>query len=262
MRLDIRAIMEHEDDTPSWLVQDMLAQGSLVILAGAPGVGKSVLSYTLALAVASGESFLGAPTHAGKVLYFDEENSLPDVQQYLRWAWRGLGKPLLDNLESHLYIEHFSLASVGTHRYDYMRDAAAQYRPYLIVLDTASPACDIRDENDNAEASRAIHQLRRVLGAAGPQATMLILKHARIDNMPGLPRTIRGAKTWLGELDSVLFHVADRGRPRKDGLRPSRIEPDKVRAFGLRNTLSIIPSWTADRGLKLERKELSEENAL
>lgn len=253
--IDLNEVLNSPDKPPTWLVRDTLAAGNMIILAGEPGVGKSILAYTLAMAVATGEPFLGRQTTQGPVLYYDEENSLPDMKEYLRWVWRGLEKPsLFDALRANLSLAHFELAAAGPRRYDYMRDLAADRHPSLIILDTASPVCNIQQENDNAEAGRAIVQLRRVQAASGPGATMLILKHEKLDREPGMHRTIRGAKTWLGELDAVLFHVADRGRPRKDGLRPSAIEPDKVRAFGLRETLHLQPIWTADKGLKLTVK--------
>ncbi len=255
--LDLTDILTKPEPTPPWLIEDFLCEGTIVILAGEPGVGKSVLSYTLSIAVASGNGqthFLGRPAKPGKVLYFDEENSLPDARQYLRWAWRGLGKPLIPPLAANFKVEHFSLVSQGISRYDYMVSKAMEFKPSLIVLDTATPVCHIQDENDNGEASLALRSLRRVRSMAGPQCTILVLKHAKLLNDASERRTIRGAKAWLGEADAVLYHVATPGRPRKDGLRTSRIEPDKVRAFGLRDVIDIHPEWTGElgeRGLKL-----------
>src|SRR5574342_624176 len=87
-------VLTAEVKDPQWLVVDMLPRGQLTILAGAPGVGKSILCYHLALAVASGLPFLGAwETRPCKVLYIDQENSWPDFARYVQWAWRGLGQP-------------------------------------------------------------------------------------------------------------------------------------------------------------------------
>ena len=260
-QLDLATILNTPDDPPRWLLHGVIGQGQMVILAGEPGVGKSVLSYTLALAVgAGGLPFLGRATSAGPVMYFDEENSLPDVKQYIRWAWRGLGGP--DAARVKVGIEHFSLAVQGARRYEYMVERAGAVKPALIIIDTVTPACHIKDENDNAEASRAIAALRRVRTVAGPDCTMLLLKHARIPHRDatqedGARASIRGAKTWLGELDCVLYHVASPGRPTRDGLRGSRIVPDKVRAFGLRHSINIHPSWSDQTppGLILEGRD-------
>jgi hypothetical protein len=124
-----------------------------------------------------------------------------------------------------------------------MAECAQLLKPALIVVDTVTPCCAIEDENDNAEASKAIRNLRLVKEAAGPDTTMVLLKHARFSHDPQERQTIRGAKTWLGETDGTLYHKAQPGARRADGLRNSRISPDKVRAFGLRQELVITPDW-------------------
>lgn len=246
--LDIPTLLAQPDAPPSWVVEGLLLQGQAIALAGEPGVGKSILAYTLALAVACELPFLGRLTATGPVLYFDEENSYPDALEYLRWAWRGLGCPAIQQL-NRLRFEHFSLAGKGVQRWEYMETCASAHHPLLIVIDTATPACNIQKEEDNAEASRAIRHLRRVQAVAGPQCALLILKHAKFTHEKGDRRTVRGAKTWEGELDALLFHTAPPGARRKDGLRPSFLEPSKVRAFGLRQQVRIEPAWvTTDSG--------------
>lgn len=256
--LDLEPILTGKIPELSPLVKDVFYQNQIIIIAGEPGVGKSFLSYTLAMSVAGKRKFLGLETAHGPVLYFDEENGLGDLQRYLQWAWYGLNKPDLSLLQDNLRIEHFSLVKHGAKRYKYMGDIAGALKPALIVIDTASPACQIMDENDNAEASQAIKQLRLVKEVAGPQCCMIVLKHSRLPHDKQTERTIRGAKTWLGELDGVIYHVGVKGAPRKDGLKDSSLIPGKVRAFGLRDTLKIRPDWTTEnnenRGLILGLK--------
>lgn len=262
--LDLATALRQSGTRPPWLVEDLLLQGQMVVLAGDPGVGKSILAYTLALSVAFDLPFLGLPTATGPILYFDEENSHPDLCEYLRWVWRGLGSPNL--LKAPLVrIEHFSLAGKGLARWELLKQAAADQHPILIVVDTVTPACNIQDENDNAEASRALHHLRQVQAVAGPRCTVLLLKHSLTmhEDAPHR-RTVRGAKTWEGETDGLIFHSLAPGRPRKDGLRRTRLIPGKVRAYGLREALSIDPSWIetkGGRGLVLTDGAKGNENA-
>ena len=51
-------------------------------------------------------------------------------------------------------------------------------------------------------------------------------------------------------------------RRRKDGLRRTHLEPDKMRAFSLRSTIGIDPAWTetTPKGLILHGKALGEES--
>lgn len=243
-RLSISEALTSDPVPPAWLVPDFLHRGTMVVLAGDAGIGKSVLSYHLSLCLASGLPFLGLPTSPSRVLYFDEENSQRDAQAYLRWNWVGLGKPDALSIDTNLRIEHFSLSAPSPSHYQQMIGAASEHHPDLIVIDTATPACRIEDENDNGEASRAMRALRAVRSAATPETVMLILKHARFSKDTG--RDIRGAKAWKGECDQLSFHIASPGHPRKDGLRRTHLEPAKSRAFGLREPIYIAPSWTDD----------------
>jgi RecA-family ATPase len=249
---DLAEIVTRPSRPPDWLLPGILHRGTIVVLAGQAGIGKSVLSLSLAVAKATGYPFLGRDLEAGRVLYFDEENSQPDFEEYLRWAWRGLGRPPADVLDKNLRMERFSLSSRVGH-WQYMVDCAREHQPEFVVIDTCSPACQIKDENDNAEATQAVTHLR-LMQAAAPNSTVLALKHAKIDIENGT-YTVRGAKAWVGATDATLFHLAVPGKPRTDGLRDSQIVPEKIRAFGLRAALKIKPSWVevnGERGLSVE----------
>jgi len=259
MIIELEQVLTSEEREPDHIVAEFIYQGQVLVFAGEPGVGKSFFMYSMAMCIASGLRFLGKPTAHGPVLYFDEENSRPDLEAYLRRTWRGLGEPPIENMKDNLIIEHFMLAKHGRKRFEYMAKRAEAVRPLLTVIDTATPVCDVKDENDNAEATRIIGHLRVVHEAAGPANSMIILKHAKIESDPEHEgrRTIRGAKAWLGALDGSMYHVIPPGQPRKDGLRNTQIIQDKIRAFGLRDALKIAPEWTGDegsRGIKLNLK--------
>src|SRR5437773_8453604 len=141
---------------PDWIVKGMIPRSTLIILAGEAGAGKSYLMYSMAYAVVTGRPFLGHATQPVKVLYFDEENGTPDFLQYNQWAWAALGCPPIDSFDNMLRLEHFSLLG-GWHAK--MRDSVREFQPGLVIIDTATPALHLKDENDNAEASKVITEL-------------------------------------------------------------------------------------------------------
>jgi hypothetical protein len=252
-------ILTGTDPAVRWLVPEFIAQGSLVVYAGEPGVGKSFLWYALGLACATGVPLLGyTPVRPLRVLYFDQENSRPDRDQYLRWAWEGLERPSLERVAANFWTQHFFL---GTADWGARASQAVQVvQPDLIILDTATPCCAILDENDNGIATQAVNKLRGVMNVVPHTAAMVVLKHSRIITEDGSQdgqeprRTIRGAKAWVGMADAVWFHVRAAGALRPDGLANTYIMPAKTRAFGLRRRIDIHPEWTPDRrGLKLSR---------
>lgn len=254
----LESLITESNQPPKWLIKDFLYQNSIICLAGVPGVGKSVLSYTAAIAVASGRPFLGLEATQGRVLYLDEENGPASQPTYFKWAWRGLDCPPLEELALSLRVGQNAMLSYNGPWTDLMLQEVRSFRPNLIIFDTATKCFRVKDENDNAEATRIMSALSLIQAAADASTTILILKHARLvhDSRNEFPDRykMRGASAWDGSSDGVMFHLADPGRP-PAGLRPTHLIPDKTRAFGLRHRLNITASWTSpdplDSGIKL-----------
>ena len=238
------------DPVVEWILPEFIPRGTLIALAGMPGAGKSYLCYYLGLAMAAGIKALGfKPPRPQRVLYFDEENSPADRIQYERWAWHGLQCPNLETLSKNFWPMPFRLGlpDWAERAHQLIEDN----QPDLFIIDTSTPACDIRDENDNAEASRVIRTIRHLMEASSPPATALVLKHAKIHADDG-SYSRRGAKAWMGQVDAIAYLRRHEGRPHSDGLNTTLLVPGKTRAFGLRRSLVIHPARTADgRGIHL-----------
>ncbi len=67
----------------TWIVPDLLAEGSVNLISSASGTGKTWLSYFLAGAVAHGREIFGKQVAQRKVLYLDGENPACLVKQRL-----------------------------------------------------------------------------------------------------------------------------------------------------------------------------------
>ena len=113
-----------------------------------------------------------------------------------------------------------------------------EHRPQLIIIDTATSACNITDENHNGEAHQVVNILRLLMTQA--KAGCLVLKHAKIDKLDG-EFTTRGAKAWEGAPDGVWYLKRPAGRPYANGWADLLLTPKKSRAFGLRHSIRIIP---------------------
>ena len=150
----------------------MLLQGTIVILTGDAGAGKSYVSYTLGLALACGLPLLGGVLPASDpkcVLYFDQENSDQDRRKYLRRSWIGLMQQvsstrtqdrLLGLLHENFWPRAFELGERNWA--DVVRERAEQIRPDLIIFDTAITCFDIKKESENSEAKEICNELRRI----------------------------------------------------------------------------------------------------
>jgi len=246
-------ILTSEEENPQWLVPNLWLQGTMVCLAGEPGAGKSLLCMAIGMAIASGSPALSGLVPAGepkRVLYFDNENSSQDRNKYLRRAFQGLTRANKKEPDLGMLHTNFWVAAdvLGTEDWEAVAGEYVQaIKPHAIFFDTATPCLNIGDENSNAEANQGIKGIKRLMNLTDPVATAIPIKHAKIRTEKGGRRTMRGAKHWQGAADQVQFQVKAAGRPRKDGLSLTRLEPDKVRAWGLPSTLYISPTWTNDK---------------
>jgi RecA-family ATPase len=257
MRKQLSKVLLEDQEEPDWVIEGLLARGTTTVLAGEAGAGKSFLCYTAAYCIAASQPFLGMKTSPTKVLYFDEENGEPDFRKYNRWVWHGLGCPEIPELEARLRIEHGSLITGWRER---VLSIMEDHQPGLVIFDTATPCFSIKDENDNAEANEVMRYLRQCRKIIGQETAFLILKHEKMRDDVSHRRTIRGAKAWLGGTDQVMFHTVARGRRRKDGLRKTQLLPDKMRAYGLRQSLLLDPAWTDPEHKGLIINAYSEEH--
>ncbi len=248
LKNDIIDLLFAEEQPPDWAVSGLFLQGGIYALGGEAGAGKSSLCYTLAIAAATGESCLSGCVPSGppkRVLYFDEENSPQDRVKYIRWAFYGLQalnkrEPNLDLLVDNLWCYTDKLGDEDWEAK--LIEKVDRVKPHIIFFDTANPCFNVDDENSNSEASKIVKRLRKVIKRCDPTITVVILKHAKI-RVDGSNRTLRGAKAWQGAVDGVVFQVKAPGRPKKEGLSLTRLEPGKTRAFGLGGPIYISPEW-------------------
>jgi hypothetical protein len=183
-----------EETRTQFLIQDFLPAKSIAIAAGDSTIGKSPLVLQLALAVAAGKPFLGMPTVAGRVLYFDLENPLLDCKEMRDSLARFLG--LREIPEDFLLVTE-------------PRDLAyliAEVSPLLVVIDSVrSFRPEVTEKNANAGGwLKEIRALSRNYGCA-----ILLVHHLRKpDRQAGVPDLeSSGVVTWLQELEGPRAFV-------------------------------------------------------
>jgi len=154
-----------------WLVEDLVAKGDLALAIGEPGVGKSWIGMSLAVAVASRwDEWLGRSLHldGSKILYVDEENPEPLVLRRLHRL--GLTQDGMKNIRF-LHRQGIRLDRAP----ELLLDEALDWEPDLIVLDSLT-RMHTKDENNAGEVAKlfndGINPLARETGA-----TTLLLHH-------------------------------------------------------------------------------------
>ncbi|MGD0354746.1 MAG: AAA family ATPase [Dehalococcoidia bacterium] len=137
--------------TPLW--GPFIYKGSVILLNGRTGVGKSTFLYNLFVSAATGKPFAGIPfDHPLKVIYSDRETPFYLKQLKLQRICDGDGP---DNL---LFVPR-ELASFQNNLKTY-KEMVMDEHADILGLDTISEAFNTKDENDNAEAIRQFCMVR------------------------------------------------------------------------------------------------------
>jgi hypothetical protein len=191
---------------PDWLVNELICKGDLTMMIGEPGVGKSWLTMSLAVAIAEGYStWLGRPlaveSGAGRVLYVDEENP----QNLIPYRLQRLG--LTDDGAKNIRYLHRQGVRLDKHP-ELLLDEALDFEPTLIVLDSLT-RLHTKDENSASEVAAlfndGINPLCRDTGA-----TTIVLHHTtKSDGASSFTRA-RGSGDMSASIDSGL-DVRDAG---------------------------------------------------
>ena len=151
-----------------WLIETLLVLGSLCMLGGREGEGKSLTAMTAAVAVAIGGTLAGMRCERGRVLIVDAENGKHEIHR--RMHGLGLTPQSADSL--------FVYEAQG---WDLRRDLAdlerliEQHQPSLVVLDSFRSLWPGGDENDSAAVAQVLDPLRNLL--RGHDAAGLLLHH-------------------------------------------------------------------------------------
>jgi DNA-binding transcriptional regulator YhcF (GntR family) len=136
-------------DHTEWLVDDLLTEDELFVLAAPPRGGKSFFCLTLAKAIATGGRFLERPVSKGTVIYVnceDSEGKIKQREQAMDWpedvpVW---------------WMDKFKLGELP-HLIE-IADELPDLR--LIVLDTLSRVRDDTNKESSAELGRVLEPLQ------------------------------------------------------------------------------------------------------
>jgi predicted ATP-dependent serine protease len=149
-----------------WVCDGYFAEGGLVVLASKPKVGKSTLTYQLAVQVSKGLPFLGLNTQKGNILILALEEHPADVKARLEE---------IGGMDCNIYIAS-NAPQTDAVFYD-IKDFCQKANISLIIVDTLTAYWNVKEENDAAEVSRVIKPLLKLARESG--ACVLLIHHAR-----------------------------------------------------------------------------------
>lgn len=198
---------------PEPLIGNVLDRGTLAILYGPWGIGKSFVAIDWAACVATGRPWQGRPTEQSKVLYIAAEGVQGFDKRLSAWE-QSWGYAIPD--------EQFDIRPGPVNLMDHnevseMRQHIKGTTYGLIVVDTLARCTVGADENTARDMGMAISSLDRLRKATGG-GTVLVVHH------PGKnSTTLRGSSAIEGAADTVYSVVKDGAgfildrKKRKDG---------------------------------------------
>ena len=206
---------------PAELIERLIPQAAVCTLAGAPGIGKSMIGLSLAAAIGCGEDWFGLKVaNAYGVLYVLGEGFSAFGNRIDAWR-RAKGAEMPE------HVRFFDGAAAGVD----LSDAASinklieltlQSKAALVIFDTFAMLSDVKSENDNAEVGQVYRQLQRFTRATA--ATALVVHH--VSKAEG---RVRGATAFRGNSDTVI-----------------KVSEDEVQ--GKERSLLSLSTFTSDDG--------------
>ena len=186
-----------------YLVTDMIGAG-LSIIAGEAKIGKSLLVFQLASAVANGETFLGHPVAQGRVLYFAIEDTLSRIQH------RMLVMGLTPSDRCHITTECCTLDDGLPSE---IRSFVATYPDtVLVIIDTLE---FVRNASRRQSYANDVHELSILKELCNELGISILCVHHTNQNegSKGISR-VSGTMGLVGTADTIL--IMNRGDA--DGL--------------------------------------------
>lgn len=204
----------------SWLWEGYIAQGTVSILGGPAGAGKSTFTAALEVAIAAGKPFLGADTLRGEVWHLDY-----DTDARLQGPWyakcaAGLGVEA-EALKRIRYLEPSEPSQgLDLNRLDELEQSVLVQPPALLVIDAWTSAFFYADSKKAEHVAEVMGRLRQI-AAHGP--AVLILDHTPkpVQGLTALERGVAGSFYKLGGARSayLLQRVAPKLTGGQDVLR-------------------------------------------
>jgi RecA-family ATPase len=195
-----------------WFVPDVIPSSTVTLLGGDGGTGKSLLAMQLAVASATGRTWLGMDVKEGGAIYVSAEDDLDELRRRLASIAAAETIQVADIKKLNLlplFGEDALLAVVDreagllktTTLFARLEERIAKERPALVVLDTLADLFG-GDENNRAHARQFIGILNGL--AARFHCVVLVLAHPSVAGMER-GRGYSGTTGWNNSVRSRMY---------------------------------------------------------
>ena len=180
-----------------WVVQDLIALGTITALTGDSNTYKTFLTQGMAANVVSGSPFLGHfPTTPGKVLIVDEENHRRQVQE----RFRSLGINATSDI---IFLSLEGVKIDNEEHLEKLKEIIEKEKPVLVILDSL-----VRlhggEENSASEMSVTFSAMKQLI--SDDRAILFIHHHRKPQGFAkkSNSQNIRGSSDIIAAVDGHL----------------------------------------------------------
>ncbi len=177
----------------NWIVENLIAEGTVSVLFGDAGSKKTYAMIDLAVCVAIGKKWLNFSTKQGSVLYVDEEMGARHISIRISETIRGHGG---DENSPFFFtaIENFDLRKSEDKKK--FRQLLIETKPQLVIIDALMDVLPGADENSVKDVLPVLKELKRIADLVG--IAIIAIHHA---NKGG---NYRGTSAIKGGVDLLL----------------------------------------------------------
>lgn len=226
------ALLDLQMPPRGYLLKPWLREQESALIWAAAGVGKTMLTLSLALAMAGGGRVLDWEAEAPRrVLVIDGEMPLDDLQGRLGTLIQTVDGLDIDAARRNLEIIARNHQHPDTPFPDFgdpdQHDAILQLvqrsRPDVVILDNLSTLATLDDENGAAETQRIVRLLARLKQA---KVAVIVVHHSGKSG-----QQFRGSSMLATTFEAILGLTRERGRDLLDGSGKARfnLQWDKFR---------------------------------
>lgn len=195
-----------------WLVRGMIPSGTVTLLSGDGGTGKSLIALQLAAACALGRHWIGRGVASGDALFISAEDDEPELHRRLADVIEaeGVGFEDLDKLTLRSLAGEDALLTALDARTGIQKATAlfreidsymADLRPAVLVLDTLADLFP-GNENDRGQARQFIGMLRGL--AIRHDCAVVLLAHPSLSGIQS-GTGMSGSTGWHNSVRSRLY---------------------------------------------------------
>lgn len=191
-----------------YILAGVIDAGSVTVLVGDGGGGKTWLAMALMAAVAANKTFLGRQTSSGGgcCVWFDCDTSLASV--------RRRAQMLFDASQSNAYF-YSDAVNIVTDA-DAIINAVNRRKTSLLIIDTLAASAGAIDENDAAKTTLYMQNIRRI--AAVCKCAVVLIHHT---NKSG---GTRGSTAIANSADNVYLLSSNNGIRKLSALKCREFE--------------------------------------